>query len=70
MYLHFPFYLVPRPSAPQPGKLITFEMEFVENNENLLVFMLLFEISIPNGNTNLNFWRTVGQSPENLEKKQ
>lgn len=45
-------------------------MEFVENNENLLVFMLLFEISKPNGNTNLKFWRTVGQSPENLEKKQ
>lgn len=33
--------LVPRPSAPRLGKLIAYEMSYLQNIENLLVAILL-----------------------------
>lgn len=41
-YQHY-FSKGPWPSSPNPGKLIAFEVEFLQNNENnLLVAMLIF----------------------------
>lgn len=46
--------LVPRPSTPQSGKLIAFEIVFLESKEYLLIAMLLFQINIPCGFKNDN----------------
>lgn len=56
-------FQIPRLSVPQLGKLIAFELAFLQNNEILLTAILLFQIIIHSGIKNKNRWRPVGQSP-------
>lgn len=43
------YLLISRSSAPQLGNLIALEMVFLQNYDNLLVAMLLFQIDITCG---------------------
>lgn len=52
VFLNVPFFqsvliIVTRPIVPKLRKLFDFEKEFLSNNENLLVNMLLFLVIIP-----------------------
>lgn len=42
-------FTIPKPSAPQLRKLITFEIAFLENNENSIVAVSLSETVISCG---------------------
>lgn len=62
-------YTVLRPSASLLFKLIAFEMTFHENNENLLVAMILFQVIIPYGINNQNLWRPLEQRKREKKRK-
>lgn len=58
-------FVIPRPSVPQLGKLliIAFEMVFTQNNENLLVAVIRFQIITTRGVKSRILRRLVRQIP-------